>query len=285
MRENLFESLTAQAQARRLSRRVGQRFESLNALARAAAIARELKLPRDSFDLLRDEAIACLALPDLKKTGRVIHRPPEVMMTAFDSTMTRYALRFRNGTISIRRVADDTEIARFQAGSDFADSRYFRFSPDGHYLANCNNPVHVVTVWDVDRRAVALKLPDRTLVRFSPDSRRVFVDNDGDRLLVYDLTSGQALPRWHATVAARFCVFRPDGKELAGVYDRTCRILDAETGSLIRSFPLPSVGDQVAWSPDGTTLATWSDDLKIYLWDAATGTRKAVLEGSTNGGV
>ncbi len=30
---------------------------------------------RDSFDRLRDEAIACLALPDLKETGRVIHRP------------------------------------------------------------------------------------------------------------------------------------------------------------------------------------------------------------------
>ncbi len=35
----------------------------------------------------------------------------------------------------------------------------------------------------------------------------------------------------------------------------------------------------VAWSPDGTTLATPCDDLKIYLWDAATGIRKAILEG------
>ncbi len=75
-RENLFESLTSQAQARRFSRRIGQRFESLDALARAAAIARELDLPADRLDPLRDEAIACLALPDMKPTGRMIRRPP-----------------------------------------------------------------------------------------------------------------------------------------------------------------------------------------------------------------
>ena len=44
-----------------------------------------------AFDPLRDEAIACLALPDLKPTGRVIHRPPGVIAVAFDPTMTRYA--------------------------------------------------------------------------------------------------------------------------------------------------------------------------------------------------
>ena len=108
--ENLLESLTAQAQARRFSRRVGQRFESLDALSRAAVIARELKLSPDHFDLLRNEAIACLVLPDLKKTGRVIRRPAEVNATAFDSTISRYALRFRDGTIQVRRVADNSEV-------------------------------------------------------------------------------------------------------------------------------------------------------------------------------
>ena len=65
-RETLFESLVDQARARRYSRRPGQRFESLSALDRAAAIARDLKLPAERLDPLRDEAIACLALPDLR---------------------------------------------------------------------------------------------------------------------------------------------------------------------------------------------------------------------------
>jgi eukaryotic-like serine/threonine-protein kinase len=112
-RVNLFDSLVAQAQARRFSHRAGQRFASLDALERATKIARELNLRADCFELLRDETIACMTLPDLRPTGRVIHRPPGVLLVAFDPTMTRYALRFRDGTITIRRVADDAEIDRF----------------------------------------------------------------------------------------------------------------------------------------------------------------------------
>jgi hypothetical protein len=63
-RERLFESLVSQAQARRVSRRMGQRFETLGALTLAAAIAKELKLPPKRLEPLRDEAIACLSLPD-----------------------------------------------------------------------------------------------------------------------------------------------------------------------------------------------------------------------------
>jgi WD40 repeat protein len=49
-------------------------------------------------------------------------------------------------------------------------------------------------------------------------------------------------------------------------------------------FPLPS-GVAAAWSPDGTTLATPCDDRKIYIWDAATGTRRVALEGHINVGL
>ena len=44
--------------------------------------------------------------------------------------MTRYALRFRDGTILVRRVADDQEIARFSAQGD-REFFVFGFSPDG----------------------------------------------------------------------------------------------------------------------------------------------------------
>ncbi len=63
-RETLIKSLAAQARATRFSRQVGQRFESLRALEDATRIARELNLSPKYFDALRDEAIACLALPD-----------------------------------------------------------------------------------------------------------------------------------------------------------------------------------------------------------------------------
>src|SRR5262249_55245085 len=63
--ERLFDGLFVQAHASRTSQRPGQRLDSLKALAYAAKLGRTLE--RDPADLrkLRNEAIACLALPDL----------------------------------------------------------------------------------------------------------------------------------------------------------------------------------------------------------------------------
>ena len=148
------------ARAQRFSRQAGQRFDSLEALDQAAAIARDLKLPPERLDPLRDEAIACLALPDLRPEpgGRIIRRPPGVDWVAFDPTMTRYALRFRDGTIQVRRVADDEEVARFHARGD-REVAVFGFSPDGRYLATTHYPGYALTVWDIDRGSVVLNDP------------------------------------------------------------------------------------------------------------------------------
>jgi len=288
-REQLFGALQARARAGRFSHQKGQRFDSLEALRAAAAIGQELKLPPERFDPLRDEAIACLALPDLKQTGRVIHRPPDVLSTAFDSTMTRYALRFRDGTMQVRRVADDGEIALFQAGGR-GDS-FFGFSPDGRYLATTHYPKTAHTVWDIDQRAVTVNDEGPVAWRaanFSPDSRRIaLIHEDGD-LLVYDLAARRKSGRWRMP-NSRYLAFRPDGTQIAVTQNEpgnpSCRILESETGRLVRSIKLPSAGDIAAWSPDGATLATPCDDLKIYLWDPATGIRKTVLEGLTNSGL
>jgi serine/threonine protein kinase/WD40 repeat protein/tetratricopeptide (TPR) repeat protein len=289
-RKRLFESRVAQARAMRLSRRAGQRFDSLDALKHAAQIGHELGLPPEAFETLRDEAIACLALPDLKPTGRVITRPP-MALTTVDPTMTRYALRFKDGTIQVRQVDGDSEIARFQVRHD-RDSPIVRFSPDGRYLATSHDPGEALSVWDIDRRAVAVDDPGPVWMyaaAFSPDSRRLALAHPAGELLVYDLAGRREIRRWRGSYMARAreVVYRPDGTQIA-IASRgprpTCTMVDAETGRLVRSIALPAEGE-VAWSPDGTTLATACDDRKIYLWDATTGSRKATLEGHTNGGL
>jgi len=176
----LLEALQSHARAGRFSRRIGQRLKSLHALEKAAAIAAELRLPRAQFDLLRDEAIACMALPDLESTGRVITKPGGVIASVFDSTMTRYALRFRDGAVSLRLVADDREVARFQAGAAWT-AWIFDFSRDGRYLATADPPGGLLRVWDLDRRLLALSAPtpDSWPARFSPDSPRFVVARPG----------------------------------------------------------------------------------------------------------
>ncbi len=187
-REKLFEARTAQARASRFSHRVGQRFESLEALSAAAQIGRKLGLPADRFDRLRDEAIACMALPDLKPAGSPIRTPEGTIAFASDAGVTRYAIRLRDGTILVRRMSDDQEIARFTALGD-REIWSFAFSPDGRYLATPQPPSGVLTVWDIERHAVALNVPGDRWPRFSPDSQRIAVEHEG-KTLVYDLAAG-----------------------------------------------------------------------------------------------
>jgi WD40 repeat protein/Tfp pilus assembly protein PilF len=201
--------------------------------------------------------------------------------------MTRYALRSRDA-VQVRRVADDQEIAHFQAWGDH-DIYVLSFSPDGRYLATTYNPGVALKVWDVEGRAVAVNDPGPVgAARFSPDSRRVAITHD-DEVLVYDLATGQPSRR-RRVPGARILDFRSDGAQIAVISkaqtESTCQILEAESGRLVRSIPLRAIAAGVAWSPDGATLATpRDDDRKIDLWDATTGTRKATLDGHSNRGL
>jgi WD40 repeat protein len=289
--EKLFQAHYDRARAQRFSRREGQRFQSIAALEEAVRIGRELHLPPEKFELLRDEAIAAMALPDLKPTGRLITRPPGLLHYALDPPMTRYAVTFKDGSIRVDSFADGHEIFRFR-GTAGHESHLPHFSPDGRYLAITQHPGSALNVWDVERRAVALEDPGPVSsghsARFSPDSRQFALAHDDGDLLTYDLSTGQIVRRWHGPSPAPDLAFRPDGARIAVLYKEkapTCQILQADTGGLVKSIPLPAVGEWVAWSPDGTALATPCQDRKIYLWDAATGVRTATLEGHTNGGL
>ena len=204
--------------------------------------------------------------------------------------MTRYALRFRDGTIQVRRVADDGEIARFQARGD-REIYVFGFSPDGRYLATTHFPGvrpdglgHRPAHGRRERpgpRLMGRPNSART-AGGSPWSIRMGRSSSTTWRPVNPAAGGAGRHRRRTWPSARtgprsrsFTTIRRTAP--AGSWKRR------RAGSSGRSRCPPR--ESVAWSPDGTTLATACDDPKIYLWDAATGTRKAVLEGSTNSGL
>jgi eukaryotic-like serine/threonine-protein kinase len=289
-REQKVESLLDRARIRRLARQPGQRFESLAALTEAAEIARELGLPHERLDPLRDEAIACLALPDVRPEpgGRRIRRPAEYVAFAFDPTMTLYAFGLPNGAISVRRATNDEEVGRFRVPNNVVFT-VFAFSPDGRYLAAVPSPGEALSVWDVGRRVDVMHDPGpvQDRARFSPDSRRIALARKNGEVLVYNLATGRPETRWRVASPGPLA-FRFDSARIAVVLreDRSsCQILETETGRLVRSIPLPALGDGVAWSPDGTTLSTPCENRTICIWDADTGTRKATLVGHNSGGL
>ena len=171
--------------------------------------------------------------------------------------MTRYALRFRDGTIKVRRVDDDGEIATFKARSD-REIYVLRFSPDGRYLATTHFPGLAVTVWNVDNGSVVLS--DQSLIggraaNFSPDSRRLALTQADGNILVYNLSDSRQISHLRMPYSGHVA-FRPDGLRMAivcgGPDKPSCKLVEVESGSVVTVITLPSNPNEAAWSPDGT---------------------------------
>src|SRR5262249_38771122 len=157
------------ARARRFSRRLGQRFDSLKALAEAVKIARERDMPAERWQQLRNEAIACLALPDLRRVREWDGFPDGSQHVAFDGSLRHYARTDREGTCHVHRVADAAEIARLPGLP--RNEVWPALSPDGRFVGLHFTPVGLLRLWRLDGAQPQLLLNERLVVSawgFSP---------------------------------------------------------------------------------------------------------------------
>ena len=131
--EQLCKALFAEAQALRLSGRMGQRFESLKAIKEAARMTRARSaLEREALDL-RGEAVACLALPDLRVAAQW-RIPSWRRSSTFDATFEHYAYADDAGDIHVRQTADHEESARLPSPTQHPDHVGCQFSADGRFF-------------------------------------------------------------------------------------------------------------------------------------------------------
>jgi WD40 repeat protein len=275
--EKLWQSYLDQARAGRYSGRLGQRFAGLRALAEAAKIRPDKRL--------RDEAIACMALPDFRVVREWDGWPEGSVGLALDPTGRCYARSHRDGTVSVRRLDDDTEVARLTG----AGKQCFpNFGPDGRVLALHNTERdHQLALWRVDEEKPFLTLNLRNAVYtpfFRADGRVLAVGQRQGAVDLFELPSGRPLCRAQVRGDAEV-TFQPGGKLLAcfnGKYAdpgrETVFLLDAETGAEVARLEHPDVVSSVAWQPDGEVLAAACfNNEQIHFWNAATKKRVHVL--------
>jgi hypothetical protein len=281
----LWRALVAQARANRLSRRAGQRFESLETLKRATQLARALKLPAENFHELRNAVIATLAVPDLHLTGPSNPYPADRVGFDFDEAHAIYARTDRAGNCSIRRVADDTETHRLaMPGGPCMPS----LSRDGRFVAVHHWP-KALDVWKLDelpaRRIFSQQ--DVQLFDFRRDSQQVAVAYNNSAIALFELPSGllksrlqPAPPVTHQIVIA---LHPTEPVVTVTSYDGpVVQVRDVQTGKVLASLPQPARPLSVAWHPDGRTLAIGYESHHIRLYDRTSWQEYRTLEAGTD---
>jgi WD40 repeat protein/tetratricopeptide (TPR) repeat protein len=273
-----------EAQARRTSGLVGRRFESLEALRKAADHFRALgQLDEERTLELRNEAIACLALADLKSGKEWTPDPGWSRPYGFDPALQHYVVRssaddhpeksdVHQGHLSVRRVADDREVAHLPGFGIRVAGTWF--SPDGRYLAVYYewDGQRQLYVWELSRRAVVLKLAQDSFVSspaFSPDSRRVALSRPDQSIRIWELPSGTTGKDLPPGPPVQLVQFHPDGRRLTVVNRNRVMLRDLEDGHELATFQHPNSVHTLAWRSDGQVFATGCDDHDIYVWDVA----------------
>ena len=170
---------------------------------------------------------------------------------------TRIALVSRDNTVVIKDASTGETVQEIPGPEQDSSQRSVEWDPSGARLLSCSKDQSVV-VWDVvasATKAFRLGKARTNAVAWSPDGRRFAAGCDDGIVRVCDATSGQVLMS-----LAGHGVERDEWGVLED-YDRS--------GSVIA----------VAWSPDGTKIASGSWDRTGRIWNASTGRCLQTLSG------
>jgi WD40 repeat protein/transcriptional regulator with XRE-family HTH domain len=144
----------------------------------------------------------------------------------------------------------------------------------------------VVDIMQTETGQIAASLPERiyggvTSLDFSPDSQYLLTANSDKAVRLWRLADGALVETWPANSTSVFAQFSPDGRYIATGSDDAVRLWAVPT---LPERPIlaghQGILSAVAFSPDGSQLATAGLDQDIRLWDVHTGQTLHTFPGS-----
>ena len=168
------------------------------------------------------------------------------------------------------------------------------FSPDGNRLATASND-STIKLWDVssgkELRTLAGHKGFIDAVAFSHDGKLLATGGEDGTDRIWDAESGNQLlviTEPEATDTVRGVAFSPDGRRLGVVNtaSTSVEIWDVSTGRQMTTYQGHTASVMsIAYSPDGSQIATASLDRTARLWDTSSGKELAVFIGHTEAAI
>jgi eukaryotic-like serine/threonine-protein kinase len=303
----LGKSLVSEGAALQRTGMIGQRFDSLDRLGKAAQVLGADPDGRKRLPEIRNHAIAALGLTDLRMRRQ--HECGVVLDISVDPALERYAVVERSGAVVVRRLDDDRELIRLP-GPDRRELRHANliFSPNGELLAANylgGKDANLLCIWHLGQqellgalhnpRGVPLPRPGTPLhlfrytgggVVFHPDGRRLVFRATEGGISVWDRVERRVVRRLALDFPPGYFALDPAGLRLA-VNNHTMAgpprlvILELETGRVLADWRAQVGRGALAWSADGQLLAIGNlgDDAPVYVWNVHRGALASVLQG------
>jgi serine/threonine protein kinase/WD40 repeat protein len=282
----LFEAYLSEARSKRSSRRVGQRFGTLEAIQRALALSDRVEINPDQKLALRNEAIAGMCLPDM----RLIRETSTLLLGGggFDPLHERFAQQqMRKRELWVSRTDFGEKLAELPAPDGPC---HFRFSGDGHYLGWWSELYLRLELWDIashpPRQLIDTATGTECIPDFSPDDRLFAYRDASGKVTVFDLFSAAPVRQLDLGPEAHKLNFHPMRRQLAvACGNALVRICNIDSGAIVADLAQPSRVHWLAWRPDGEALATANSDRIIRLWELSSGRVITKFEGHRNLGI
>lgn len=280
----LYDSLLTQAQAQLTGRQLGQRFDALAALEKAATIKNSLAV--------RSEAAAALARPDARLLARWPHRVRgRNLRCAFSPDLETYVVGRTSGGCELR-ATKDRSLLRFFPETPRSKTKTARqlemvvFSRDGQKFAVQYHDQHL-DVWDrnLNEPILSLSPSDKAtgIFDFAPDGKLAVYRTMTEGLCAHSLADGNRRILLPPSTDVRFVRFDPAGGRLILVQSNALQVWNFAEAKSIWTIPAETYVDWAAWSPDGRMVAGADQRSRdVLLFDAATGALLTRFGGHTS---
>lgn len=230
----------------------------------------------EAEDALHKAVFASRAQLTIKAHDAVIGR------VTFSPDGSRLASVSQDGVAKIWDVITGEELFALR-GHKTGGVNSVAFSPDGKRLATVGDD-KTIRVWDATTGQELLTLSGHTDfvvdVVFSPDGKYLASASVDQTAMIWDAEDGRKLftLRGHMDAIVHVFFSQADNHLMTSSFDGTVKVWDVKTGKEL--LTLSGLG--MAFSSDGTRVATTEDGAMVKISDITTGQQLFTLRGHTN---